>query len=486
MSAALSAPPCPLRRRPAYRPERGSVLIVALLLAAIIAISLTSYIRLAINSVRLADRSYYLNSAVNLAEMGVEEALYAYNQLEHVATPADAWTGWTIQTNESATRTLPAFTLGPGVSGVVKIYSSVYNPDYTKPDPVVVSKATVTFPDGSDHSKYVEVRFRKRSLWTHALVVRETITSVGNNLYVDSWNSRPDPAQPAVAYSDARKTPRGSLATTSNVNGAINISGGEVYGTISMGGAAEPDYHKNNAILSNTFTVNPALKFNRDLVLNDFMATFPNVSPPNVTPPNVIDSAFSELPRTGDVQNAADGFYYYTVATGHTIEIGGNSNVNINEKVVLIANAHYGVDAIEVKGTATLTIEDNAALRLYTNGHVKLGGGGMANKSEQPYACIIYGTGTTPGGQTFDLRGNSGLQTAVYAPNANLNMNGGGGSGEICGAMVANRAAMSGNARFHYDEALATMVEGNPYGIAHWRELQTAGERAGYATQLSF
>src|SRR5437870_3803842 len=81
-----SAPPpaagVPARR--AHPASRGSVLITALILAAIIAISLTSYIKLALNSLTLADRSFYQNAAVNLTEVGIEEAMYCYNQLDNV------------------------------------------------------------------------------------------------------------------------------------------------------------------------------------------------------------------------------------------------------------------------------------------------------------------------------------------------------------------------------------------------------------------
>jgi hypothetical protein len=45
---------------------------------------------------------------------------------------------------------------------------------------------------------------------------------------------------------------------------------------------------------------------------------------------------------------------------------------------------------------------------------------------------------------------------------------------------------MNGNTRFHYDEALGRLYTGKPFGIAKWRELQTAAERDVYVAKLNF
>ena len=60
------------------RSQRGSLLIVAMLLSSIIALALGSYINLSITSLRMADRTFYNNAAMNLVEMGIEEAMWSY------------------------------------------------------------------------------------------------------------------------------------------------------------------------------------------------------------------------------------------------------------------------------------------------------------------------------------------------------------------------------------------------------------------------
>ena len=65
---------------PRHPRQRGSALIVALIFAAIIAISLTSYMRLTTNALKNSDRSFYSIAALNLAEIGLEEAVTALNR----------------------------------------------------------------------------------------------------------------------------------------------------------------------------------------------------------------------------------------------------------------------------------------------------------------------------------------------------------------------------------------------------------------------
>ena len=55
---------------------------VALIFALLIAISLTSYISLANNSLKQASRSFYASSGMNLAETGLELAGVCFNHLD--------------------------------------------------------------------------------------------------------------------------------------------------------------------------------------------------------------------------------------------------------------------------------------------------------------------------------------------------------------------------------------------------------------------
>src|SRR4051812_34137481 len=73
--------------------QRGSLLIVAMILCAVIGISLTSYLSLGRTGMTISNRALYSNAAMNLAENGMEQAVYAINKKQADATYA--WPGWT-------------------------------------------------------------------------------------------------------------------------------------------------------------------------------------------------------------------------------------------------------------------------------------------------------------------------------------------------------------------------------------------------------
>ena len=55
-------------------------MIVALLLAALIAVALGSYLNLSISSAKFAKRTFDGYAALNLAEAGAEEAVWSFNR----------------------------------------------------------------------------------------------------------------------------------------------------------------------------------------------------------------------------------------------------------------------------------------------------------------------------------------------------------------------------------------------------------------------
>src|SRR3954463_5588274 len=86
----------PLANRSAGSPRhfaRGSVLIVAMLISALIAISLASYLNLNLSSTRMAKRTFNGYAALNVAEAGAEEGVWAFNRTN--AGDTAAWNTWT-------------------------------------------------------------------------------------------------------------------------------------------------------------------------------------------------------------------------------------------------------------------------------------------------------------------------------------------------------------------------------------------------------
>lgn len=492
---AAATPPSFCARRHSRQPfpsgARGSLLIVAMIISAIIGISLVSYIKLAGNSLTLADRSFYQPAALNLAEMGIEEAMYCFNRLDDVATPEAAWTvsgrTWTHSPGDtSITTKISDITLGPGVTGEVRVYCSNYNPGNAKP--FVVAKATVTFARGNKPiEKWLQVALRRRSLWANGMVARNSIVWSGGVTQADSWNSDHDnnPATPGVAYgsTDGPARPNATVGSPNNANNAVSVSGGQVRGRILTGGGSVG--HTSTAILEDNLTQS---NWETALVSSDFSATFPSVTVPS--PPaidkNAVNSSSpitfpSTLPAAG--HKAWNGTYYYDFSSDWVLRMSGTQALTINGPVAFLATAHSGKTAVDLSGNAQITIDSTGSLTVYTDGDIDATGNAFANATSTPIALQLFGTNPAVSGQTFRLAGGGAAIGAIYAPNATVELKGG---AELHGAAVGNRIEVTGTSKFHYDEALGNVSTGNPFGVEQWRELQSADERAEFAARLNF
>ena len=461
----------PVRPRRTFprRHGRGSILIVAMLISAVIALSLGSYIALSRSSLKLANRSFYNTGAMNIAETGIEEALWSFNQATAGVALATAWQGWDISDGVSAKRTFTDFTLSGNNQAAVKVYVDHYNPTAST-QPIAVAQSTITLPnDARTLSKTIEVKLRRRSKFAMGLVAKNQITFNGNNASVDSWNSDPDnnPGTAAIPYSAGVKNDRGSVGSTSVAVGSVAINNADIWGFASVGSssASALSVGTNGTIAA---FGSPAGTVDTTRVATDFTANFDPVTDP---------AGGSTLGPIGATLGSAGVTATYRF--GGTI----SSNLTIYGHVTLVLTALPGTNAINLTGGDGLTLAANSTLVIYTAADVKIAGNGLLNNNVSPATFQLWATGVPGAGQDLQIAGNGALKGIVYAPNAHVKIN---GNGDIMGSIVANNITVVGNAAFHYDESLANWGANNPYGIVKWRELLTAADRAAYAGVLSF
>jgi hypothetical protein len=455
-----------------------------MLFCVIVAIALTSYLRVARNSYTMADRAFLNTTALTLAEQGLEEGLECYNQLDSAASPTAAWSGWTLTDPPVAKRKYTNLAFDNGARGTLQIYATDHNP-VAGTFPKLIAKATLLPANGLGLSRMIEITLKRRTVFAAGLVARNNIT-FSTSTKVSSWDSDPDnnAATAAVAYSDARNTANAFVGTISTANGAINTGAGDIYGRIGTGGGSVT--HSSGAIL----TTNPSgTGWNNGLVSVPFVSNLATPVPPAL--PAVVNTvsaniaATTTLPRTGD-QPAADGKYYYNFAAGAAITLGGNDRLTVSDKVVIYLQSHAATTAISLIGTAEMKITTTGHLTVYTDGNIASGGNGTINENTSATSCLIYGT-NAGSGQTITMTGNATTVAAINAPNADFTIS---GSGEMWGSVVARNITLDGNAAFRYDEALLdyanTTGTGNPWGILKWRELTLVSERSAYVTHFNF
>ncbi len=446
-----------------FSDTRGAVLIVALLIAALIAVGLASYLNLNLSSARFSKRTFNSYAALNLAETGVEEAVWSFNRTS--ASVAGAWDRWTTGTSTAAWHTFTGFDFGRNTTGSVKVYVDNHTPGPTT-RPKIIAQSAIGSPGDTPVFRMIEVTLRRRSMFAHGLVARDKVVFSGAVTSVDAWNSDPDndPATLPIPYDPARRTDRGTVASGATVAGSILINQANIWGYVATGGAP-PQVGSLGSIRGPTTPL--TVRIDPARVATDFNADFPTI----LAPTDGIHLA-SIPPVLGTVGTT-------TRWRCLSLALTGNATLTILGNVTLILTAGSGVDALSVTGNASIIIPEGSKFTVFVEGNVKIAGNGIANANPQPITFQLWGTNNTPGGQDIQVVGNGALKAALYAPNGNVTVV---GNGDVMGSIVARSIRLAGNAMFHYDEALAYGEGNEPFAIARWRELTTAAERAAYRT----
>ena len=419
--------------------ERGSVLITALLLTAGIAIAIAGYLNLSRTALKLSHRTFFANDAGNLAETGLEEALYCFNLMGNGTAVATAWTGWTLS-GANASRTLTPFNRDQNAIGIVKVYVKGYNG--TDAAPYVVSQATITpFDGGAPIVKVLQIKLRFK--YPAALVGINGLTLNGK-AYADSFNSNPSgsPTGPWAVYPGAGAT---SNTNATVLTGAITLGSGQIKGNLQLGaGVATPP----SSAYTGTVTTN-------------YSATFPLPVYPTVASVsqsyNLAATIPPILPRVGDLP-ASDGRYYY-FCSGATISA---TAITVGTNVTITGTTTKLNTGLIVPATATCFI--------YMDGIISVAGVTALLNSSWAGAVRIY----TSTASACSMGNGTSITACVYAPNAALSIT---GSGMMIGSFVANTISAANGQEIHYDEALGQSGTGGAV-LTSWYEMLSSADLA--------
>lgn len=142
-------------------------------------------------------------------------------------------------------------------------------------------------------------------------------------------------------------------------------------------------------------------------------------------------------------------------------------------EVVLDGGTYFFTD-LTLSGGTTLKI--TGPCRIYVTGDLDLTGGGVINATGLPENCLVfahpyaYPPGQPPSTGEIKLTGNSQAAFALYAPDRDARLL---GTSDLFGAIVAKKITVSGDANFHYDEALRNVAGGTVVYLErlYWREV---------------
>ncbi len=466
-------------------PRRGSVLLVGLMFAGILAVSLASYVQLAKHSLQLSQRTLWANAAMNLAENGLEEAMHSLSR--RVTEPAYSWehAGWTIDgddTDDEAWRKWTNLPVDGAARGEIRVI--VYN--YLGEQPNIVAVGTVVPPVGNGSpkvEKWLQISARRAARFASGLVARQSIIFNGASAKVDSWISKPT-SSVTQAYRQDLARDQASIGSTSVAVNAVSVNNARIWGYVATGGAP-PQIGPQGSIgdrFSGPGFVDPTR------VSTHFLANFDaGFNPRNITS----DPAFKA--GTTLAEMGAGGKWIMeklSLPEGTVWNITGNVELYLNTQS---SNATTIRNAIDIPGSSGISVASNARLIVYTVGDVRLSGQGVINGGStgatagNPASFQLYGQSTATGTpQKIEILGNAAFSGTIYAPNAAVTFSGGGTSDrDILGSVVANTITLNGRIAFHQDESLAALTNKHAYfRPTRWNELVTEDERREYRSDI--
>lgn len=481
----------------------GSIMIAALIVALITGTLVGLFLKTVTQEVEYSYRSRMAFQAVNLAEAGVDYAIYSFIN--------DDWDDWSTKGDGHYRTTFTPLTnpaleeyqlLGTNETYGVKVYAQNGDPgsDIESELPVVVAEGNITLSTGATVTRQIMVRLQygaddnpsNGGYWGNGILAKRGLDFGGNKQSVDSFSSSNNPLAYSHIndiYADQVSTTimghdlargYGSVASRSVTVSDISVGNADIFGSLGTGAGQDGTdissiVGPNGSIYNHeTGKTDDTFKDGIDhaYISYDFYADIPDATNPTLSSP--------ETSYSGGVIGQAGVSTAYELSG---MDLKNKDSVTIKGDVTMIIDGD-----MTVKGE--LVLEPGATLELYVSGDMDIGGTGVVNTGRPP-DLLIFNTGT---GTEVKLHGNGFLSAAVYAPNSTVSLRGGGGDGEMYGAVVGDSVTFSGNNyEFHYDEDLANLAldDDDPKDdefipeVYSWAELTDASDRKNMATILN-
>ncbi len=413
--------------------QQATILMVALFIAALLGVFLFSYLFLARGQKMNVTRSQAWNAALTVAEAGVEEALAQLNPGAPEPTIDKAANGWGP--------------LSGGVYGPISrnlsagTYSVIYNDDAF---PTIYATGYVAVPSlPATLSRTLRVATTNAPFFRAAMAAINNINFNGNGVYTDSFDSGNTNFSTNGRYDPLKASTNGDVAS---VSGIVNVGNGNVNGEVLLGPTGSDSISKNGVVTGGIY--------------NDFNVNFEDVVLPQtnwlpvvpLSPPLTIDGVSYQYVFT---QSSGD----YTV-----FKPSGNIYVGTNSNIRLLVTGTASPSTIRIAGWGTSA----GKLTIYMNGPSFSISGGTALDGGVASSLAYYGTTNNT---LVSFSGNAAFTGTIYAPEATINLAGGGSSTyDFVGAIVAKSVNVNGHFSFHFDEAL--LKTGPTFIVASsWQEL---------------
>jgi len=469
--------------------ERGMILVVAMIVVIVMLIMAVPFLFKLGAQNRITEKSYRSLAAFDLAEAGVDRALWEMNQ-PYVVTNGIlsidmSGNGTIVPTNETVgdkTGTIQGtITTNYSVEPNIRTIASTGSMPH-------IANLLVNRTVGVNMEEYF------KSIWDYGIFGDEGVCGK-TNVTTDSFNSGKGAYGATLADGKINKGHQGHVGTNATGDSAIEIASGSssaIYGNLAAGVGTNPDDLSDviniptddafkdggtRKIMSATFEMPPVDIYNLPPksmfnTVIDFHSWF--TSPPSVDGPlaaSQIATGYNKgaLSSSKTTLTPADSGVYtnFVIPKSTTITVQGN--------VALYVTGLEGGPMANFSGkNANINIAPNSSLTLILGNTTASTVNNVAiNNTGSATNCVILGTQQFTG--DFSLRNNDEIRAAIYMPQAQFICSQ--ANVHLYGAVVCDYIDIRNNINIHYDQALKDLddIKG---GIPYWR-LTTWQEKLG-------
>ena len=425
------------------RGERGSVMIVTLVVVFVMLILSGGFLALIINENSLTKRLANDTIAMNIAEAGVEAAIWELNYSQGDFTAAEGWSG-----AEPKVRTITLNSSSGTVWGEAQI--SVFNSSSNSPD--IKVKGYIPSQASAQGGRTVKVILARSSvsLFNNALFGTMGIFLEGL-VNIDSYNSN------FGAYGGSNIGTSGNVATDAVTDGAIHIGNYDIV--------------QGDALIGPGGDVNSAIYLGNSAYVRNKQPASSYVNPQIIYAPAGLPARSSLSLGQGDVVVINASGKYDTI------------DLSKNAKIYIDADADIQVrNKFEVGNTSQIIIRNGAKVRFFLDGaFLKSPVSYIHNESQIPAKLGFYGNPVqTQQNSGINYQQAGSFWGTFYFPNIDFHYGCASkvqSTTTLCdfyGAVVAKSIyQIDVNSFIHFDQALQSSTGGNGnsnFNVSLWQE----------------
>jgi len=309
-----------------------------------------------------------------------------------------------------------------------------------------VSSTRLLSTRGTEDHNFVLAQRTRRALFGFGMAAAGKIDLNGNNVIFDSFDSADPTHSTNGSYDSSKAKDNCDIGSLVGITNSGNLGSLKIFGSAFVGTGGTIALATGGSIGSAQWHSSGISGVEPDHSHSDFVLSFPPAKVPFARGPYFTAPDFSGSTNIG-------GITYAQIYDTGNYKIDTWDLRNANRNVLIRGQVQIWL----LNGFNTLTSSVNLApgakLTLYVGGPCVIGGNSGMNNHGDATKLMFYGLA---GCSAISFGGNSAFTGCVYAPSANLSMNGGANNTtyDFRGAIVAGSVFLNGQLNLHFDENL--------------------------------